>query len=550
MKLRLYILFSIIALFVLGPLMLPGYVLTLDMVFGPHFIANYTDGQVFATLPVFSVIGWVSAIVPNWIIQKVILFVILALSGIGGASLLKGKSENAQIIAGIAYMLNPFVYTRFLAGHWLFLFGYALLPFWIVSLRRFFVKNYTGNNSGKNITYENHKTDKNAIAGTKIFWKSLIEITLLTNIIILISFHTIWLMLIIGAVTLLVRRKTLSWKLVKKLFLIIVVTILIQSFWLIPLLWNTVLASLSASTQLSFFAVRGLLLEKLTGYGFWGQYEGFGNQFVWLSDTPILFVSGLIVIAGLFGAMRAFKQKDQLSAIIIISGILSFGLMLISTTSFGVWLYDNVPGLMMMRDSHKFSALWMMLIAVGLAYFWEICVDFASEKFHSKNAELVLFTGLIMLLAIQSYTMFNGFNGQLKSISYPDSWYQVAEIIDNPTVQNGTSDNANAPTMLILPWHQYMSLSFNNDLLTLNPVFRFFTTPLIYSTSPKYDGINIILPSAEEQKYSKITEDYVIEKNELSNIDYVMLLKEVDYDQYEIDLPIALETDDLILYEK
>lgn len=541
MKRTTLLFFLFVTVLVLGPLLVPGYVLTLDMVFGPHFIPAYSDGRVLAALPVFQLIEFLSVIIPNWLIQKLLLGSILFISGISLMSLLKNKGQQAQLLGGLLYMLNHFVYTRFLAGHWLFLLGYALFPLWISVLFEFTAR----------ITTTTSK-------------KSFLNLLLLTNLIITLSFHHVWFMMIIGLVTLcFYRSNVFSRRGLKRIGLLALLTICIQSYWIVPLLFNAIITHLDATNQLAFFSLGGTstiqtLLLALTGYGFWAQFTGFGSQFVWLSDSPIMIISLLLVILAVAGFVSTFMKQKNLNiqhtkgvqithndettseerkqlAIISISALFCLLMALIAETSFGVWLYNTVPGLMMMRDTHKWLALWMLVIALGVAYLWLLI----KRTVHNKTLIQLLYALLIFVIALQGQTMFFGFQRQLQSVQYPESWYQISSVLkENPNAQ-----------VLVLPWHQYLSIDFNNNLLTLNPAFRFFENPLIYAETADFNGSYITPPGAAEQHIIDILSDDTIEEDELSDVHYVLLLKEVDYERYTINLPVRLETKDAILYE-
>jgi len=209
--------YLIIALFVLGPLLMPGYIFTFDMVFGPHFVSEFGAGRVLAPWPVFKIIEVISYVIPNWIVQKVILLGILVFSGFNMAllfeKLFKNKSFNAAALAGIFYMLNPFVYTRFLAGHWLFLIGYALFPFWIKTLSGCITKS------------------------ASVSKKHLILLFILTNTLIIVSFHHIWLLIIALIIYGILHRKAIFRKNNFPQFIYALLsTIIVQTYWLLALL--------------------------------------------------------------------------------------------------------------------------------------------------------------------------------------------------------------------------------------------------------------------------------------------------------------------------
>ena len=124
-----------LALLVLLPLLRPGFILTLDMVFAPSInIPQYASGPLYIFWGFLHVLNFALA---SSTIQKMILFAILFLSGFGMHRFLekigpRSLAENWKwgcYFGGILYMINPFTYSRFMAGQFAVLLGYALVPF-------------------------------------------------------------------------------------------------------------------------------------------------------------------------------------------------------------------------------------------------------------------------------------------------------------------------------------------------------------------------------------------------------------------------------------
>ena len=133
---RIYLLFLIITATIMWDLLKPGYIFSLDLVFPPYMdlyntiygIEQFRPAFITTQLPLYILIGALSKLVPMWLIEKIILFLIIFLSGVSAYRLLPLKSDIARFYAGLTYMINPYVYLRFLAGHWKILLAYALMP--------------------------------------------------------------------------------------------------------------------------------------------------------------------------------------------------------------------------------------------------------------------------------------------------------------------------------------------------------------------------------------------------------------------------------------
>jgi hypothetical protein len=127
-----YLFYALLSLSILGPLLQPGYILTLDMVFTPHFdsssfVFGLDEWWPSASAPFFILMEFGSKIVPAWLIQKAILFLVFFLAGLGAHRLFPYRGAGAYF-AGLLYMINPFTYARFLAGQWGMLTAYAMFP--------------------------------------------------------------------------------------------------------------------------------------------------------------------------------------------------------------------------------------------------------------------------------------------------------------------------------------------------------------------------------------------------------------------------------------
>ncbi len=135
--------YGAVVLLVLGPLLLPGYVLTLDMVFTP--VLRMPD-QVSSSYLFRALLHLLDIVLPADLVQKVMLFAILLLTGLGMHRLMESLPARkpadavpplALYFAGLLYTINPFTYDRLLAGQYNVLFGYALLPWFVRALLKF-----------------------------------------------------------------------------------------------------------------------------------------------------------------------------------------------------------------------------------------------------------------------------------------------------------------------------------------------------------------------------------------------------------------------------
>jgi hypothetical protein len=117
---------------VLAPVLGRGYALSYDMVFVPQPpITAHTlgvDGSVPRAVPSDLVVALLARILPADVVQQAILLLVFVLAGWGVARLLPGPVAGAA--AAVGYVWNPYVDERLVLGHWVYLVGYAVLP-WV-----------------------------------------------------------------------------------------------------------------------------------------------------------------------------------------------------------------------------------------------------------------------------------------------------------------------------------------------------------------------------------------------------------------------------------
>src|SRR6266567_677451 len=140
-----WVAYVVLALAILLPLLKSGFILTLDLVFTP--VLRMPD-HVASSYLLHVALHGLNLVLPSEIIEKLLLFAILLLSGArmhGLVRYISGKKldtpqEIGAYFAGLFYTLNPFTYDRFMAGQYNILFGYMLIPFFVRALLAFLKK--------------------------------------------------------------------------------------------------------------------------------------------------------------------------------------------------------------------------------------------------------------------------------------------------------------------------------------------------------------------------------------------------------------------------
>lgn len=529
--------YSALALVILLPLLLPGYILTLDLVFTPHSV---WPQEITNTYPLQIILWMLHLIIPGDVIEKMILFSILLLSGVGMHLLVKSLSVGKSLLpfwniatyfAGIFYMINPFVYSRFMAGQWMVLLGYALLPFLVRSLFSF-LKLPTWKNSG--------------ILG---LWITLIIGVSLHHIgIVIVLFLSI-----VGAGLFRYWRDRTAFKRFSGgVAMVIGVVIIFSGYWLIPAISGCGTISKSVTSfndgHFSAFAtnssgVLGAFGEVIRLQGFWVEARDLyvlPQSLVPLWGLVILLLWGLVVIGG-FKAWRSHRFVILFGLICITSGVLLAGTPLIEQVS---KILPYVDGY---REPHKLVNLivlgYALLGAFGVAYMQK----WAKRRYGNGSLNLVGALCLCLPIIITP-TMLWGFGGQLTPRQYPQEW--------NTLNKKLKADLPEGNRVLFLPWHQYATYSFSGGRIIANPAQKFFEVPVVISDEPEFQNISPTTPNDEKRRIAAALRqpDHLADVLKDLGVEYVILAKEQDSEKYDFlnhmtDFHSVNENDKLKLYK-
>jgi hypothetical protein len=485
-KLKKYLPFffsATLAVIILWQMLLPGYLFALDMAFGPRAIAPSYVGLGAASFPIDYFIYLLQIILPGWVVQKAILFVLFFLlfylplkfypfpATIGG-----------RYFAALLFGLNPFVYERFLAGQWKLLFGYALLFPFVVALIRF---------------------------REEFTWRAIFAAGLRVSLIAAFTLHlfAVGAIIAVGFATIffvekILRRDLAAIKILGRRFFIAAVLVsVIGSYWVVPEMRTT-------SSELGFFTKEhwttfrtagderiGALLNVAALYGFWGEHEPWINNFLLpKSNGPIFGISGAallaIILAGAIFGLRDPRLRVATLATLgmgAVALVFSAGVGETSFHDFNLWLFEHLSFWSGFRDSEKWSAV--------LALSYVILSGIAVERIFAtlpgrgrKFAALLIFA----LPILYTSTMLFGFSGQLRPVWYPEEW-RVADTI------LARDPNCSA---IFLPWHEYYTPNFNGRVLTANPAAQYFDCKIFSAKNAEIGGVGV--PAGEGSQYRNL----------------------------------------------
>ncbi len=537
-----YLVYSLLSLAILGPLLLPGYILTLDMVFTPSL--DSTDlfygfqGRAPSFVPYFVVMDLASNIAPGWLVQKVTLFLIFLLCGLGAHRLFPFRGAG-KYFAGLLYTVNPFTYIRLLAGQWTIVLAYALMPF---AIRAF-------------LDMLENLNRRNAIRVAVFF--TLVGAAA-SHFFFLLFF--VYFILFLAKVIKERKHRHAIAQAGKYVGLSAGLFIPLNLYWIIPLLsgGQAITGHITWQDMLLFApqlgSILGIAFDTASMHGFWrGGYLYAKDIF---SFWWLIFI--FVIYLAVFGYISRWRDEklgwivNSFAAIWVISLFLAVGIAIEFTRPFFEWLFQNVPFLGGFRDSQKFVAL----LCLAYAYLGGLGVSEFAQRIKQEGRKLVrIGASAFVILALASplaysFTMF-GFHGYVKTTDYPSEWYEINDYL------NEDEDDFN---VLFLPWHMYMDYSWlpNLDKRLAEPAHGFFDKPVIAGDNLEVPGIY----SDSTNPVSKYVENLLWNARDMDNwgellaplnVKYVILVHEADYPVYDFlyyqeDLAVELERAGITLF--
>jgi hypothetical protein len=480
--------YAFLALLIIIPLLGPGYYLTLDMQFGPgsfepfqfHELYGTGPSQYGAYLPVKLAMAALSLLLPVEVVEKLLLFTIVFLCGALMHHSLPKNLGSSRYFAGLLYMLNPFVFVRFLAGHWSLLLSYAV---WPVALRSF-------------MDFLERPKD----AG------NLFRASLLTSA-AAVSSHGLLMLLLAYLAVFIVHMARLAWKaatsaslkqpraplvtaisdsalipLVSRTILLALIVIVLNLYWLAPtaILTSGMYSPSSPEASLAQFGSQGIGMplwqSVLTMHGFWRE------GFTLTKDVfSLWYVPFILIIAVVLAGLISLFSSDRGSAVsMLLIGAAGFLLALGASSpavSFFTLFGDAIPLSLFFRDTQKFVGLLCLAYSWLGAYGADAVLSTSSKA--SKTAARFIKPALLALLlaipVIYDYGFF-GLLGQTHPTSYPDDWYKAGQIIASDPVEG---------YVVVFPAHLYYYYPWvkSSQKILGNPAEQFFSKPVLSPSS-------------------------------------------------------------------
>lgn len=431
-----------LGLLALGPAIMPGFLLSYDMVFVRHPpLAAATFGLAGGpprAVPSDAVVAVISHLIPAGIVQKLMLVLIFALACSGAAALLAALRAPvlARMAAGIFYAWNPYVAERLIIGQWALLLGYAGLPWLVLVLRR---------------------------GSERISWGRL-SATVVPAAVGGFAAMTLYAVAAVPAALSRGDRRARALRLGS----VLAVLGLASLPWLVP----TLLVPVHTSARgVDTFAARadtpfGRIGSLLMLGGIWNAEtvpRGYG------APASVAWLATVLVAIAAYGLLsRPWRVCPGLG----IAAVAGLAIAMIGAIPQGRGLLRELivswPGFGVLRDGQRFVAPLALAEAVGLgsAVAW-VARDLRATAVRAATA-LALMATVAPVLLLPGLAW--GAAGRLHPVQYPADWLRARRIMDC---------DPHPGSAVVLPWAAYRRYPWNHSEAVFDPWARMLARPVI-----------------------------------------------------------------------
>jgi hypothetical protein len=436
----------LLAVLTLGPALLPGVVLTYDMVFVPgHGFTPFVLGvgtPAPRAVPSDAVVALASLVLPTSLVQKALLLTCLAGTGLGCARLVRDLLPDstptphtlaAQVVAAAVAEWNPFVAERLVLGQWTVLAGLAILPWALSAVLRVW--------RGARLLPVCGWVCLAALGGAN------------TTVVVL---PAVLLALLLGGTSLRVRLLHAGG--------VTLLAVAANAAWWLPAVVG--LASREPSQPTTAFAARsdnplGLVVTLVGGGGIWNPSVVPPER-----DALVVAIASLLAVVGALCAGLPWLWRSAGSpgsagprgtAAVLAPAVAALVLVVALALPPLAYLVADVlaavPGGGLLRDGQKLMASWVVLVSV--------CAGGAVARMVARvgwprAAPLAALSALVPVALLPSLAL--GASGRLDAVQLPDDYARVAEVLaDRPAAAVGSA-----------PWGQYRRYDWNGGRVSLD----------------------------------------------------------------------------------
>lgn len=443
---------AVIAFVVLGPLLTgAGYWLFGDMVFVPNQPWKDgwlgLDGALPRAVPMDAIVSVLSQVVPGSWIQRTFLVSAFLAGAVGTGRLVAPAAWYARAAAIVLLLWNPWVHERLLIGQWAILAGYLLLP--AVALAALRVR----------------EQPRRGLPGLAV-----------VLVLSAVCSPSSGVMAAVVALVLAARRTRLH------LLGVTAVAVVANLPWLVPSLLAGS-STVTVSGVFEAFAARGesaagLLPSLFSLGGIWKSSVVAPER----TEAALVILSCALTLVALAGLRRARRWDGPVPGALPRLAALAGGSFLVAAVP--AWgpgaaliegLADVVPGLALLRDSHRFLAPAVLLLLPGVAG----AVTWLREQVRpGREAYWTAVGALVLAPPLLLPSLAWGELGELRPSTYPEDWTTVARLLEEDPGRT-----------IVLPWHgAYRGYAWNGWRAVLDPAPRLLPGEVLIDDRTFLDG--------------------------------------------------------------
>ncbi len=462
----LWVISAALTALILGPLLRPGYLLYRDAVSTPRSYVTDTALGIGDLPPRAVPQDWAvalgSSVIDGGFLVTAILFAALTVGGVGygrlAAHLVPGAGRTGAVAATIVSLWNPFVAERLLQGHWGLLVGYGALGWIALAAAR----------NGSTAALR-HWLVLAALLGVAGFTPSGSLFGLVVAVTCALA----------GGGS---QVAPSSWQVrARRVAGVLVAWALSALPWLVAALLTSASTSTDGSAGVRAFGLRsepalGPLGTVLGLGGIWNADAVPASRTFWWAAVATVC---LIAVVGV-GSITLWRRRELLVDAPLVRALAVLGVVVVvalTITAFGpgrsalAEIVSTIPGGGLLRDSSKFVALVMPIVAVAsAAAVWRLR-DLVPSGF--------ALAAVILLVVAPLPDLAWGIGGRLSTVQYSDDWARVAQL-----VPSDAGDVALWPPGTV---RQYPFI----DSPSLDPAARMLRAPVVESGELVVDGATV-----------------------------------------------------------
>lgn len=467
-----------LAVVVLGPALAPGYVLRGDMVFVPRQPLKDAwwglDGSVPRAVPMDGLVALLSVLVPGQVLQKVALVGALVLAAVGAERMVRPGPWFARLGAMVVLVWNPWVQERLLIGQWAIVLGYATLPWVVVGVDAL----RSPDRAGLSVVRR----------WAPVVWPlALAAVASPSSGVVAVA---------VAGVLLAARR---PWPGGRAVAGVLLTGAVLNLPWVVAALRVPGGVGVGAG-GFSGFAARsesaaGLVPSLLSFGGIWKtsvvpEVRSVAAVVVVGAVLTLVAVAAL-ALAGPDPTGRTGRRRG-LAVVALGAFLLAWLPALGPVADLLDAIAQEVPGLALLRDSHRFLAPALLLWAAGTAALLTrlgAAARGSGPGAGAAGAALVVVLTAPLMLAPQ---MTWGLGGALRPVDYPAGWTAVANLLETRRWTAGGELDA----VVVLPWTgSYRGFAWNDRRAVLDPAPRFLPGTVLVDDRVYLD--DRVLPSED-----------------------------------------------------